>query len=254
MNWLMLCNYFRMPEGPSIIILKEAVQSFIGKKIKLAEGNTKIDLSRLNNKTIKDFKSWGKHFLICFNGFTVRIHFLMFGSYAINEKKDRPPRLSFQFTKGEINFYTCSVKIIDGDINEVYDWSSDVMNNDWDPKKALEKLKCSTNLLVCDALLDQNIFAGVGNIIKNEVLFRIRVHPKSIVDKMPAAKIKLLIKDAVDYSFEFLKWKKKFELRKHWLAYNKKICPRCNIPLVKEHLGKTNRRSFFCDNCQKLYS
>ena len=27
-------------------------------------------------------------------------------------------------------------------------------------------------MLVCDALLDQNIFAGVGNIIKNEVLYQ----------------------------------------------------------------------------------
>ncbi|MGJ9419020.1 hypothetical protein ACHAC9_14805 [Massilia sp. CMS3.1] len=26
-------------------------------------------------------------------------------------------------------------------------------------------------------LLDQDIFSGVGNVIKNEVLFRIRVHP-----------------------------------------------------------------------------
>jgi formamidopyrimidine-DNA glycosylase len=29
--------------------------------------------------------------------------------------------------------------------------------------------------LIWDALLDQNVFAGVGNIIKNEVLFRLRV-------------------------------------------------------------------------------
>ena len=31
--------------------------------------------------------------------------------------------------------------------------------------------------MVCDALLDQTVFAGVGNIIKNEVLFRTGVHP-----------------------------------------------------------------------------
>jgi hypothetical protein len=30
-------------------------------------------------------------------------------------------------------------------------------------------------------------------------------------------------------------------------------CPRCEIPLVKAHLGKKMRRSFFCENCQLLY-
>ena len=64
---------------------------------------------------------------------------------------------------------------------------------------------------------------------------------------------KLLIKEDRDYAFDFLKWKKAFELKQHWLAHTKKICPRCNIPLMKEHLGKTNRRTFYCNNCQVLY-
>ena len=92
-----------MPEGPSIVILKGAVAAFKGKKIIEVSGNTSIDKERLLNKKIVDFKSWGKHFLICFKGFTVRIHFLLFGSYMINETKDRPIRLGLVFNKGSIN-------------------------------------------------------------------------------------------------------------------------------------------------------
>ena len=72
-----------MPEGPSIVILKELVQAFKGKKVIVVAGNTKIEKERMNGQKIIDFKSWGKHFLICFEGFTVRIHFMLFGSYAI---------------------------------------------------------------------------------------------------------------------------------------------------------------------------
>ena len=99
-----------MPEGPSIILVKEAVEKFAGKKIIAVSGNSKIDQRILLNKKIIEFKSWGKHFLICFKGFTLRVHFLMFGSYSINEKKpDRPIRLNL--TKRGNKFIYLLIKI-----------------------------------------------------------------------------------------------------------------------------------------------
>ena len=243
-----------MPEGPSIVILKEEVESFIGRKILRVEGNTtKIDKARLVGKRIVAFRSWGKHFLIEFDDFAVRIHFLLFGSYRINERKDRPPRLSLRFVKGELNFYSCSVRYIEGKLDDVYDWRSDVMSAEWDPARARRKLRAMPDTLACDALLDQNVFAGVGNIIKNEVLFRLRIHPLSLVGALPAPKLRELVEQARQYSFEFLEWKKAYVLKKHWLAHTKSICPRCKIPLVRAKLGNTKRRSFFCERCQKRY-
>lgn len=242
-----------MPEGPSIVILKEAVRAFKGKTVIIASGNTKIEKERMNGKKVLDLKSWGKHFLICFKGFSLRVHFMLFGSYRINERKVSPARLSLQFADGELNFYACSVKFIDEPLDDVYDWSADVMSDDWDPKAAKKKLKASPDMLACDALLDQNIFAGSGNIIKNEVLFRIFVHPASKVGALPTKQLNLLIKEARNYSFDFYEWKKQYVLKKHWLAHTKKTCPRCKIPLIKKYMGKTNRRTFYCDNCQILY-
>ncbi|MDB5247710.1 MAG: hypothetical protein JWQ40_2104 [Segetibacter sp.] len=242
-----------MPEGPSIVILKELVQPFIGKKIVEVGGNSKMDIQRIAGQSVNDFKSWGKHFLICFDHFTVRIHFMLFGSYRINEQKETMPRLSLQFQEGELNFYACSVQFIEGDVNEIYDWSSDVMSDNWSSDKAKDKLEKQPTTLVCDALLDQDIFAGVGNIIKNEVLFRIRVHPESLVGTLPANTRDEVIAQARIYSFDFLEWKKNYVLKKNWLAHSKKICPRCNIPFIKKYCGKTKRRTFFCTNCQLLY-
>jgi endonuclease-8 len=243
-----------MPEGPSIVILKEAVQQFRGKKVLSVDGNSKQDIQRLLNQTIIDFKSWGKHFLICFKKFTVKIHFMLFGSFSINEKVDRKlTRLGLHFKNGDLYFYACSVRFIEEDLDTVYDWSGDVMNDTWSAAKAKKKLKQQPETLVCDALLDQHIFAGVGNIIKNEVCFRIYVHPESKVGALPTKQLNELIKEAKNYTFDFLKWKKAYVLRKHWLAHTKKICPRCNIPFIKKYSGKTKRRTFFCTNCQVLY-
>lgn len=243
-----------MPEGPSIIILKELIQSFKGKKILEAGGNTKIEKEKLVNQKLTDFKSWGKHFIICTSAINLRIHFLLFGSYSINEQTKPNPRLFLKFKTGSIYFYACAIKPLEEKLDDIYDWEADVMNDDWNPAKARKKLKAIPNTLVCDALLDQNIFAGVGNIIKNEVLFRIKVNPESKVGKIPPRKIGELIKEARTYSFDFLKWKKAYELKKHWLAHTKKICPRCKIPFIKKYAGKTKRRTFFCENCQVKYS
>ncbi len=242
-----------MPEGPSIIILKEAVQQFKGKKIIKVEGNSKLDIQSMPGEKIIDFKSWGKHFLVCFKNFTVRIHLMLFGSYRINEQRETIPRLRLIFKNGELNFYACSIKFIEESVDKVYDWTADVMNDNWNAKAARKKMKQYPRDLICDVLLDQNIFAGVGNIIKNEVLFRVRIHPENKVENIPLAKINALIKEARNYSFDFLEWKKKFVLRKHWLAYAKKNCPRDHIPFNKKYLGKTKRRTFYCDVCQVLY-
>jgi len=242
-----------MPEGPSIVILKESLQEFKGRKLIGISGNTKVDFSSLVNQKIVDFKSFGKNFFICFKRSSIKIHFMLFGSYRVNERKQTPPRLSLQFNKGELNFYACSVKLIEGDLNKIYDWSADVMNDEWNAGKARKKLKGISKTLVCDALLDQAIFAGVGNIIKNEVLFRIKVHPKTRIGNLPPKKLTELVKEARQYSFDFLKWKKQYLLKKHWLVHTKKICPRDGSPIIKEYLGKTNRRTFYCRACQRLY-
>jgi len=243
-----------MPEGPSILILREEAARFRGKTVRKTSGNSKLDLTRMEGRRIVSIRSWGKHFLIEFRGFSLRVHLLMFGTYRIDERKpDATPRLSLQFDDGELNFYTCSLKYIEGPLDEVYDWSGDVLSETWDPVKARRKLKAQAETLACDALLDQNVFAGVGNIIKNEVLFRIRVHPESRIGDLPPRKLGDLIREARQYSFEFLAWKKAFVLKKHWLVHNKGVCPACGGRLTRAYLGKTHRRSFFCERCQVRY-
>jgi endonuclease-8 len=223
-------------------------------RIKAVSGSSKIEHDRLTGKKILAFRSWGKHFLIVFKDFSIRIHFLMFGSYRINERKETEPRLRLQFDDGqEIGFYTTAVTMIEQDLEDVYDWSADVMSEAWSPVRARRKLKKVPDMNVGDALLEQNIFSGVGNIIKNEVLFRIHVHPDNTVGKLPPRKLTELISQARIYSFDFYEWKKIYQLRKHWLIHTKRTCPRCKVPVIKKHTGLKKRRSFFCESCQVLY-
>ncbi|MGY8563896.1 endonuclease [Paracidovorax citrulli] len=242
-----------MPEGPSIVILREAAAKFRGKTVRRAIGNSSLDLTRMEGRRVKSLRSWGKHFLIEFSGFSLRVHMLMFGSYRIDERKPSPPRVSLQFDNGELNIYASSLKYVEGPLDASYDWRTDVMNDAWDPRLARRRLKQQPDTLVCDALLDQDLFAGVGNIIKNEVLFRQRVHPESKVGDLPPRVLGKVIADAREYSFRFLEWKRAFELKKHWQIHTRRTCPNCGGPVSKTYPGKSRRRTFFCPNCQVRY-
>jgi endonuclease-8 len=243
-----------MPEGPSIVILREEVAGLAGKVVREAVGNTKvIDVARMRGRKVLGFRSWGKHFLVRFSGFALRVHFMLFGSYRLDDPKPVAPRLRLVFTGHQLDFYACSVRYLEGDLDAQYDWRADVMSDAWDPALARRKLKAMPDALACDALLDQAVFAGVGNIIKNEVLFRIRVHPLSRIGALPPRKLGELVRQAREYSFDFLEWKKAYVLRKHWLAHRRSTCPRCALPFTVAHLGRTHRRAFYCENCQVRY-
>ena len=235
--------------------MKENLQQFVGGKVISVRGNAKIEKETLTGKTLQNIRTFGKQTYLEFDEIAVRIHLLMFGSYSVNEqtRPNQSLRFCLKFATGEIYFYTCSVKIVDKEFLKKIPWEADVLSDEWDPAAAKRKLKNQSHTMVCDALLDQDIFSGVGNIIKNEVLFRIAVQPESLVGNLPHEKLEALIKEARNYSFDFLRWKRDYVLKKHWLVHNKKFCPECGNQLVRRHTGKRNRRSFYCEKDQALY-
>ena len=244
-----------MPEGPTIVLMKEDLQKMVGEKVVSATGNAKIDKDELVGKVLKEIRLYGKQTYLVFDEVSVRIHLLMFGSYEVEEqtKPNKSLQLGLTFKKGEMYFYTCSVKLVGNEVLKTIDWTADVMSDDWDPKNAKEKMKANPKMMVCDALMDQEIFSGVGNIIKNEVLFRIGVHPESQVGNLPTKQLNDLLTEARNYSFDFLKWKRTNTLSKHWQAYHQKKCPKCGEEIIRKDTGKGKRSSFFCGKDQKLY-
>ncbi|KQT35759.1 endonuclease [Chryseobacterium sp. Leaf405] len=244
-----------MPEGPTIVLMKENLQKFVGQKVTEVEGNSIKDPSGIKNEILREIKTFGKQTYLIFDTVNIRIHLLMFGSYSLFEKKDQKDnlRLGLAFNDGGMYFYTCNVKLVDSKFLSKIDWEADVMSDDWNPEKVEEKLKLNPKMMVCDALMDQDLFSGVGNIIKNEALFRIGIHPESLIGNLPSKKLEELIEEARNYSFDFKKWKKANVLKKHFQVYHQKNCPKCGADIIKKDTGHGKRTSFFCENDQKLY-
>lgn len=243
-----------MPEGPQMVFLKEQAEQFVGQLFVKAGGSAKdIPFDRIRGQVLTDIRTFGKEILFCFPDVIIRVHLMLFGKYALNGELNRELRLGLEFEAGEINFYACDVRLIRDPLEKVYDWSTDILHHSFDSEKAVEKMINKPERLISEALLDQNILAGAGNIIKNEVLFRRQIHPQSLVGAIPETELNELIKACVRLSKEYLGWIHEGTDNAHWQVYRKNECIRDHIPLLKEKIGKPARSCYFCDKCQKLY-
>ncbi|AZA74061.1 DNA-formamidopyrimidine glycosylase family protein [Chryseobacterium indoltheticum] len=243
-----------MPEGPTIVLMKEDLQKFVGEKVMDVDGSEIPKESEVKGEILREIKTFGKQTYLIFDKIIFKIHLMMFGSYSLYERKDIDTlKLGLKFKDGGMYFYTCVVKIVDESHLNKINWEADVMSRKWNPEKTEKTLVENSKMMICDALMNQDIFSGVGNIIKNEALLRARIHPESLIGKLPSKKLKEIIEEARNYSFDFKKWKKANVLSKNFKIYHQKNCPICGAEVIKKDTGKSKRTSFFCENDQKLY-
>ena len=246
-------------EGPSLVIAKEDLKDCIGLTVRKAEGyidfkDQDLELQDFVGEKLRKVVTWGKHFILQFDSFTIRIHFLLFGSYKVDQPRpNRNPKLAFFFSKKHALFmYACSVKKIEEPLSKIYDWETDLMSPKWRAKTVETKIsEISKKTMACDVLMNQMIFTGLGNIMKNEVLYRTRIHPEKQIGKLSKKQLHNMTDEAHVYADEFYRWKKKGQLKKHWFIMRKKVCPKGH-KVTNKITGVTRRMSHFCKICQPL--
>ena len=240
-------------EGPSLIIVAEELQIFVGQKIQSATGNAKFDKEILLKQTIHEIYTFGKRLIIQLDSNAIIIHFLMYGSYRIDQERvGMATRLTLKTKKHMLNLYNCAIRcIVAKNLKTKIPFEFDIAGSQWNIKKVISKMRRHANKSVDDILLDQEIFAGVGNIIKNEALFMSKLLPTRKVSSLSAKKLTELATKTRKFSLNFVKWRKEYKLKKHLLIYRKKSCPTCGTPVTRKKTGMHNRWSFYCARCQK---
>jgi endonuclease-8 len=247
-------------EGPSLYLAKQQLRPFKKKIVLVASGNTKLDKTMFVGREVKDIFSWGKHLVCQFDTFALRIHFMLFGTFEANVdgewvtgdyRRARTPRLALGFENGVVNTYNCSLKLLESrHAKREYDFSIDIMSPKWDAAAALKRMKVQLDSEISDVLLDQNVFAGVGNIIKNEVLSLTRIAPQRKVRELSTRERKALVETARAFSKQFYRWRKKFVLKKNLRAHRRAQCPHCGGKLTWKKTGRRERWAHWCPVCQ----
>ena len=244
-----------MPEGPSILFLKNKLQRFKGKTVSEASGYSEMDKSAIDHVKILDIETYGKNLFFVFKDFFVGVHLGLFGSMLVNKRKKVNASFALHFPHSEINFYVANTKMYQGKPSDHFNFKTDILNKDFDGEYVLKTLQeVYTEKTIGDALMEQELFTGVGNIIRIESLYRAKIHPESLVKDIPEKKLVYLIETVVNYAYEFLDFLKNDEVKEKTLIYGKKICPKDKTELIIDEMGKVKRKTYVCPKCQKIYS
>lgn len=240
-----------MPEGPSILHLRNQLLPFKGKIVRAAGGYGPMPTGWINGKKLADIKTWGKHLLFIFSNGTVRVHLGLFGDVLVNERKKVNRSFYLEFARGEINGYVVRAERLPASPSEVYDWRTDVLSKDFDLVYVKSLIKDKGPKTINDVLMDQTVFSGVGNILRNEALYRAGIHPLSVTGKIPATKMTRLIKETAKYAQLFY-----HELetnKRHAFAVYQQQHATDGSAVTMMISPKSKRKIFFSEHKQKLY-
>lgn len=136
--------------------------------------------------------------------------------------------------------------------------SVDVCSASFNAQRAFSALKTGgRGQIITDALLDQSILPGVGNIIKIESLHRARVDPRRSVVDLSDAELRRIIRNTRQYSMDWLQTGRAGTKQ----VYNRTECGTCRGPVKMCKLGGGGdsmdgqtaymaRTTFWCTTCQ----
>jgi endonuclease-8 len=217
------------------------------------------DTSPLRGRTIERVDARGKHLLIWFSGdLVLRTHMRMHGSWHIyrpGERWQRPRAvMRIVIATPEYEAVAFSVPVAElttaRDLERtavVRDLGPDILAEEFDTPEVVRRIETMADMEIADALLDQSVVAGIGNIFKSESLFVARVNPFARVAQLSRADIERVINAA-----RRLMRASATERTAQFAVYGRagRPCRRCGTPISRRKQGEQARVTYWCAKCQ----
>lgn len=241
-----------MPEAPAILYLRDQLLPFKGKIVKHAGGYNVPGAQRFHHKKLLDVCTWGKHLLFVFKDATIKVHLMLFGRVVVNDRSNVNRAFFLEFASGEINGYLVKVAILEGKPEAHYDWRTDILHHTFSASYVMEKMMERPSMMLADVLMDQSVFTGVGNKIRNEALYAAGLHPFNLVSAVPERKLKHLVAAVRKTAAAFYKDLSRTGVHNKFSVYKKEYTP-TGSAVTQKKLPKGGRKIYFSEHEQELF-
>jgi endonuclease-8 len=242
-----------MPEGDALHRAAARLQPLVGRRIEAESPHPRGEATgvarAIDGRVLERVEAVGKHLLLRFEGGVVlRSHLRMSGRWHVGprgrEWRGRP------------------WLVLRGGAWEATEWNGPILTLEERPVRALgpDLLADSTEVgdvvrrvrgdplrLVGEALVDQRVVAGIGNVWLAEALWHVRVSPWRRVEDVSDEELAAALRWAREAMLASVRG-----ARPRRAAYRRlgRPCPRCGTPIESRGLGDANRTAYWCPACQ----
>lgn len=251
-----------MAEGDTILRAARRIGAGLeGQSVEVRPGNIRgraAGVARLDGRRLDSVETHGKHLILRFGDVALHSHLGMSGSWHVyrpGESWRKPRCAAWVVLRGEeieaVQFGGPTLRVLstaqlprDPVLARL---GPDILASDLDLDKALAGLRAVGERELGDALLDQHLVAGIGNIFKSEACFAARVDPWSRVADLTDDDLRVTLEAARRLMVESVA-----KGRPDRVVYKRggRPCSACGAMIQTRGQGDANRRTYWCPSCQ----
>ena len=273
-----------MPEGDTIFRTARTLQRALAGRTVTGFESVLPALMRIDHdepitgRTIRSVRSLGKHLLIELSGdLVLRTHMRMSGEWHIYRPGERwqRPRAAMRLVLATDQYVAVGFDVPVAEFLRARDLERhrelgrlgpDLLADAFDEEAAVARLRSAAGRTLADALLDQRVMAGVGNVFKCEVLFLCGVDPFRSATTISEDEARRLVRTARDLlRVNVAEPRVPGAVRGHrrttrlanpaatlWVyGRGGRPCRRCGTAVASRKQGEAARLTYWCPRCQR---
>jgi endonuclease-8 len=270
-----------VPEGHTIKvaadILREALagQSIVAFRSSFKKAAAESWTPKILEQRVTAVRSHGKNLFIEFSSdYVLYTHMLMWGSwhvYHVGEpwrKEERKARVVMETATHVAVLFSAPVcellHRLELSTHKTAETGPDLLADSFDAAEAERRFRLPEHAAreVGELIMDQTVLAGIGNVLKSEILFQAGIHPQRLPTTISAAEWNRFVAVAcslIQTSYElgtfdgaFLPPDVEAQGGKYGYVYRRRgyPCLRCGTPIKMVRQGVRQRMTWYCPQCQ----
>jgi endonuclease-8 len=245
----------RVPEGDSLHRAARQLRVLVGERVEVETPNPRaqaaIDARRLDGRRLLSVEAVGKNLVLGFEGgYRLRNHLRMSGRWRVGPRGRTArgrPWLVLRGADREAVLYGGRVLELHG--RALRRLGPDILADPPELDRMIANLRRADGRReVGDALVDQRLVAGIGNVWRAEALWRARISPWRPLASVDDDELRRVLGEAARLMRASLD-----SGREDRVVYRHagRPCARCGTPIASRGQGDANRTAYWCPACQK---
>jgi endonuclease-8 len=244
-----------MPEGDALHRAARGLQVLVGERLEVETPHPRARVTRvaqrLDGRKLLGVEAVGKNLLLRFeDGLVLRSHLRMSGRWQVlprNGTRRGTPWLVLRGAESEAVLWNGPV--LELDESRVRSLGPDILADPPDLDAMVAKLRgADARSAIGEALLDQRLVAGIGNLWRAEALWRAQISPWRQLGELQDEEVRTALGEAARLMRGSLDSGLKVRA-----VYRRagRPCPRCGSEIRSRGQGDHNRIAYWCPECQE---